>query len=93
MKQLKYNECVYSGISDSGCSEIRTISLQRTQLEVPKYFLPVVPIHFGLPNYKDMLLTKGTMTVPKCPLFGDSTVHIMHGSDIQVAAFVSFNSY
>ena len=41
---------VYSEISDSGRSEIRTISLQRTQLEVPRYFLPDVPIHFGLPH-------------------------------------------
>ena len=40
----------YTRISDSGRSEVRTVSLQRTQLEVPRYFLPTVLIHFGLPN-------------------------------------------
>ena len=42
--------CNYSEIFDNGLSEIRTISLQRTQLEVPRYFLPIVPIHCGLLN-------------------------------------------
>ena len=45
---------IFSKISDSGRSEIRAISLQRTQLEVPRYFLTVctyvVPIHFGPPK-------------------------------------------
>ena len=54
----------YSGISDSGHSEIRTISLQRTQLEVPKYFLPILPIYFGLPN-KGQPPYKGQNDCPK----------------------------
>ena len=54
----------YSGISDSGRSEIRTISLQRTQLEVPKYFLPIVPIYFGLPH-KGQPPYKGQNDCPK----------------------------
>ena len=64
----------YSEISDSGRSEIRTISLQRTQLEVPRYNLPVVPIHFGTLK-EDNLLTKDKKTVPKCPLFRDTTLY------------------
>ena len=47
-------EMIYSGIINSGCSEIRTISLQRTQLKVPRY---IVPIHFGSPK-EDNFLTK-----------------------------------
>ena len=56
----------YRGISDSGCSQIRTTSLQRTQLEAPTYFL--APNAFwtsqrGQPPYK------GHNTVPKCMSF------------------------
>ena len=64
----------YSRISDSGHSEIRTISLQRTQLEVPRYFLSIVPIHFEPPK-EGNLLTKDKKMVLKCSLFGDSTVY------------------
>ena len=41
---------IYSGISNGGCSKVRTASLQRTHLSVPKYFLPIFSIHFELPN-------------------------------------------
>ena len=51
-----FTECT-SGISNSGCSEIRTVSLQRTQLDVPECFLPILPIHLGPPE-EDNLLTK-----------------------------------
>ena len=50
-------------------------SLQRTQLGVPRCFLPVVPIHFEPPK-EDNLLTWDKKTVPKCSLIGDSTVRI-----------------
>ena len=53
---------------------MRTTSLQRTQLGVPRYFLPIVPIHFESTK-ENNLLTKDEKIVPKCPLFGDSTVH------------------
>ena len=56
----------YRGISHSGHSEIRTISLQRTQLEVPRYKSPKERI----------LLTKDKNGVPKCHLFGDVTVTV-----------------
>ena len=54
----------YSGMSDSGRSEIRTISLQRTQRKVPGYFLSLVPIHFGFPN-KGQPAYKGQDDCPK----------------------------
>ena len=76
MKELlQFNTDIYSGISNSGRSEIRTISLQRTQLGVSRYFLPTVPIHFKSPK-KDNFLTKDKKIVLKCPLFGDSTVYL-----------------
>ena len=56
----------YIGIFDSGRSEIRTIFLQRTQLEVTKYSFPIVPTHFGSPK-EDNLLTKDRKTASKCP--------------------------
>ena len=64
-----------SGVPDSGRSKISALSLQRTQLEAPNIFLPIDPIHFGPPK-DDYLLTKDKMTVPKCPLLGDSTVFV-----------------
>ena len=66
--------CVYSEISNSGHFETWAISLQRTQLEVPKYLLLILPIHFGPPK-KDNCHTKDKIrTIPKCHLFRDSTV-------------------
>ena len=53
---------------------MRTISIQRTELRVARYFLSIFPIHFESPK-EDNLLYKDKETVPKCPLFGDSTVH------------------
>ena len=61
-------------ISNSGHSELRTDSLQRTWLEVPKYLLPIVPIHCE-PSQEDNLLTKAKEVVLKSPLFRDSTAH------------------
>jgi hypothetical protein len=63
----------YSGISDRRRSEIWTISLQRTQLEVPRYFLSIVPIYVGPPK-EDKLFTKDKKIAPKSPLFGDFSV-------------------
>jgi hypothetical protein len=54
---IKITRYTDSDLSDGGDSKIRTASLQRTQLEVPKYFLPIVPIHIGPPR-EDNLLTK-----------------------------------
>ena len=44
------NIWVCGAISDSGHSEIRITSLRTTQLEIPKHFLPIDPIHVGPPR-------------------------------------------
>ena len=55
----------YCDISDSGCSEIRTPSLQRTKLKVQKMlYIPIYPIHFDPPK-EDNLLTKDKIDCPK----------------------------
>ena len=60
---------VYSGIFDSGHSEIRTPSLQRTQVEAPKYFLPIVPIHVESPK-EDSLFVR-TKRLPQSHLHSE----------------------
>ena len=46
-------------------------------------------IHFGLTN-KNNLLTKDKMTVPECPLFGDSLCNIfLHSVRIEVYICIS----
>ena len=69
--------------SNSGHPEIGTTSLQRTQLEVPKYFLLtydiIISVHFEPPK-EDNLLTKDKEAVLKCPLFRDSSVVLRDNS-------------
>jgi hypothetical protein len=57
---------INSGISNSGHSKVRAASFQRTQLEVSKYFLPIVAIHFE-PLKEYYLLTKDKQAAPKVP--------------------------
>ena len=64
------NKC--SEVSDSGHSRIRIVSLQRTQLEVPR--IPAVSIHAETPK-EEILLTKDKQAVLKCTIFGDATVN------------------
>ena len=71
----KTQENRYIEISDSECSEIRTIFLQRTQFEAAQYFLPIVPVYFK-PSKEETSLQRTKKTILKCPLFGDSTVTV-----------------
>ena len=59
---MHFTLCSY--VIYSGHSELRTTSLQRTQLEIHKYFLPVVPIHFGPPK-ENHLIPKDNRGCPK----------------------------
>ena len=68
---------MYSGISDSGHFEIRTVSLQRTQLEVPKYFLPIVLKHFESLK-EDNLLTKDKSGYLKMSFIRRFHMHVLY---------------
>ena len=64
MRRMLSWYCTYSEISDSGRSEMRTTSLQRTQLEVTNYFLSIVPVHSEPPK-EDNFRTKDKRGCPK----------------------------
>ena len=65
----------YSGFSDSGHSEIRTTSLQRTQLEAQYIFALYFEYILNLPN-RTTSLQRTMESVLKCFLLGDSTTYI-----------------
>ena len=69
--------------------EIRTGSLQRTQLQPSNYFLPISPIHLNLPN-RTASFKRTKEAVPKCPSSGDSPLVFceVHGSGLIVYKIV-----
>ena len=75
----------HSGISNSGHSEIRTASLQRTQLEAPKYFLLIstcstfLNLQREYPHYEqeDSEISEYRVLSLKYPIFRDFTVYML----------------